>query len=394
MFEDLIKGSQNRRSDVCWIFFAVDAKPTSMRRALAERLTENEPVIVVDRLLSVFRDHKAPPLEERCNRLPGVKGSWNYQLLHFPERLPGMSGILKRLNRRQLQRDLNHLLPQAASRIVCYDSPTQDNLVGKLRENVSIYLAIDDRTITVWGNPIPGEIEAEKRLLSQVDKVVCVSESLAEVLGSRVPNGRTLPIHVLPNGYDERIFDPNLDQYEPDALCRISRPRILVAGHVSERIDWEGVRGAVKARPDWTWVFIGPADTGMKERINTLTGRTFYHPPVSVEEVPAWIKHCNACAVPYRLNAFTRASHPLKAIEYLAMGAPVLSTRITSLECYDGAIEWVKEGNGESYARALDEIANQAGKQEIRQLRRRVVSEDSWGRRAKQFREIVFDAIT
>jgi glycosyltransferase involved in cell wall biosynthesis len=88
------------------------------------------------------------------------------------------------------------------------------------------------------------------------------------------------------------------------------------------------------------------------------------------------------------------ASSPLKAVEYLAMGAPVLSTRIPSLECYDGAIEWVKEGDGESYAKALDEIANQAGKQEIRQLRRRVVSRDSWGGRVKQFREIVFDAIT
>jgi hypothetical protein len=53
MFEDLIKGSQNHRSNVYWIFFALNAKPTSMRRALAERLAEDEPVIVVDRLLSV-----------------------------------------------------------------------------------------------------------------------------------------------------------------------------------------------------------------------------------------------------------------------------------------------------------------------------------------------------
>jgi glycosyltransferase involved in cell wall biosynthesis len=323
-----------------------------------------------------------------------VEGSWNYQLLHLPERLPGMSGILRQLNRRQLQRDLNHLLPQIARRIVCYDSPTQDNLVGKLREDLSIYLAIDDRTITTRGEPISGELEAEVRLLSKVDRVVCVSETLAEVLRSRLPSGRTIPIHVLPNGYNERLFNPNLDRYEPDALRRIPRPRILVAGHISERIDWEGVKGAVRARPEWTWVFVGLADNGMKEKISALGGSNFYHPPVPVEQVPAWIKHCNACAVPYRLNSFTMASSPLKAVEYLAMGAPVLSTRITSLGSYDGAIEWVREGDGESYARAIDEIANQVKNQEIRQLRRRVVSGDSWGLRVKQFREIVFNAIT
>jgi glycosyltransferase involved in cell wall biosynthesis len=393
MFENLIKVSQTH-ANVCWVFFAVNAKPTSVRRALAERIAEDEPVIVVDRLLSVLRDHKALPLRERCDRLPGVEGSWNYQLLHLPERLPGMSGILRQLNRRQLQHDLDQLLPQIAGRVVCYDSPTQDNLVGKLREDLSIYLAIDDRTITTRGEPIPGELEAEVRLLSKVDRVVCVSETLAKVLRSRVPSGRTLPIHVLPNGYHERIFDPDVDQYEPDSLRRIPRPRILVAGHISERIDWEGVKGAVKARPEWTWAFVGPADAGMKEKINALGGSNCCHPPVPVEQVPAWIKHCDACAVPYRLNPFTMASNPLKAVEYLAMGAPVLSTRIASLERYDGAIEWVREGDGESYARAIDEIAKQAERQEIRQLRRRVVSGDSWGPRVKQFREIVFNAIT
>jgi glycosyltransferase involved in cell wall biosynthesis len=393
MSEDLIKVSQTHRSNVYWIFFAVNAKPTSMRRALAERLAEDEPVIVVDRLLSVLRDHKGLQLKERCDRLPGVEGSWNYQRLHLPERLPGMSGILRKLNRRQLQRDLNHLLPQIATRIVCYDSPTQDNLVGKLREEESIYLAIDDRTLTTRGEPISGELEAEVRLLSKVDRVVCVSETLAEVLRSRVPDGRGLPIHVLSNGYNERLFNPDVDRYEPDSLRRIPRPRILVAGHISERIDWEGVKGAVKARPEWAWIFVGPADKGMKEKISALGGGNFYHPPVPVEQVPAWINHCDACAVPYRLNPFTMASSPLKAVEYLAMGAPVLSTRITSLGSYDGAIEWVREGDAESYARAIDQIVNQEGKQESRQLRRRVVSGDSLGSRVKQFREIVFNGI-
>ncbi len=360
-----------------------------MRRALAERLAEDEPVIIVDRLLSVLRDHKALPLKVRCNRLPGVKGSWNYQLLHFPERLPGMSGILRQLNRYQLQCDLNYLLPQIARRIVCYDSPTQDNLVGKLREDVSIYLAIDDRTITAWGEPISGELEAEVRLLSKVDRVVCVSGTLAEVLRSRVPNGRTLPIQVLPNGYNERIFSPNLDRYEPDSLRQIPRPRILVAGHISERIDWEGIKGAVKARPEWTWVFVGPADNGMKEKINALGRCNLYHPPVPVEQVPAWIKHCNACAVPYRLNPFTRASHPLKAIEYLAMSAAVLSTRVPSLERYDGAIEWVEEGDSESYAQALDALQKGKGNEELRMLRTKAVAKDSWIERVNQFRSII-----
>jgi hypothetical protein len=130
----------------------------------------------------------------------------------------------------------------------------------------------------------------------------------------------------------------------------------------------------------------------MREKISALGRSNFYHPPVPVEQVPAWIKHCNACAVPYRLNPFTMASSPLKAVEYLAMGATVLSTRITSLESYDGAIEWVKEGDGESYVKALDKLLIQRRSNESIIFRQKTLAKDSWSVRVKQFREIVFDA--
>jgi glycosyltransferase involved in cell wall biosynthesis len=376
-----------------WVFFAIDSKPTSMRWAIAERLAENEPIVIVGRPVSILRDYRTSSLRARCQRIAGLEACWNYRPLHYPERLPIFGRIMKLVNRHRLQRELNKLLPNNIKRIVCYDSPTQDHLVGKLSEEISVYLAIDDKTLTVCGEPIHGELEDEKRLLSKVYKVVCVSESLAKVLNSRVPNGRTLPIQVLPNGYDERIFNPNLNWHEPGALRGISRPRILVAGHISERIDWDGIIGASHPQPRWTWIFVGPADNGMRERIASTLGQYgFYHPSILLQDVPGWIYHCDACAVPYRLNPFTCASDPLKAIEYLAMGAPVLSTRIPSLKRYSEAIEWVNEGDGESYALALDTFANPSRNKELGPFRQQAVAGDSWGARVGQFKEIIFNA--
>jgi glycosyltransferase involved in cell wall biosynthesis len=377
---------------VSWICFAFNAKPTSMRRAIAERLAENEPVVIVNRPVSVLREHLVPPLKARCNRLPGGEGCWDYRPLHYTERLPGIGRVLKLLNRRNIQRELNQLLKANAKRIACYDSPTQEHLVGKLGESLSVYTAIDDLTITVTGSPIRGELEAEKHLLGRVDLVICVSEMLAQRLRERSPSPEKPPIHVLPNGYDERIFNPKGNYPELNALRRIPRPRILVAGHVSERIDWDGIIEASQLRPQWTWIFIGPADKGMKEKIiNALGKNGYYHPSIRAQDTPAWIEHCNVCAVPYRLNPFTLTSHPLKAIEYLAMGAPVLSTRIPSLERYDAAIEWVNEGSGESYVRALDKLGNQSKSQDLRIFRQQTVARDSWALRVSQFRMIVLD---
>jgi glycosyltransferase involved in cell wall biosynthesis len=383
-----------------WIFFALNSKPTSMRRALSERIAESEPTVIIENPISMVRSRSIPSLHRRKEPLAGDTDSWKYHPLHFPERIAGLAPIIKSWNRRLLRFDISRLSPDSGLRIVCYDSPSQYHIAGKLKEHISVYLAVDDRTLTVWGEPIRGELEDEKRLLARVDKVICVSEPLAETLKRRLPKDRRIPIYVLSNGFDERLFDPRHSHPEPQILANIPKPRILITGHISERIDWSGILNAAKARPKWNWVFVGPADLGLREKIGGLNEslnedgqshrrRFHFFPQVPVSEVPSLIAHCDLCAVPYRLNPFTLASSPLKGIEYLAMGAPVLSTRIPSLMQYDRAIHWVEEGNGESYAQALDRLAGEMNNPAGIQARRAAVAGDAWADRLREFRNMV-----
>jgi glycosyltransferase involved in cell wall biosynthesis len=195
---------------------------------------------------------------------------------------------------------------------------------------------------------------------------------------------------VLQNGYDERVFNSEADYNEPEFLKQVPHPRLLVTGYVSERIDWTGVAKASQLRPQWSWVFVGPAADGLPQKIREVLGtRGICHAQIALAEVPAWIRHSDACAVPYRLNDFTCASSPLKAIEYLAMGTPVLSTRVPSLERYGDVILWVDEGDATSYAQALDNCIGTETESSRFEARRNAVKEDSWKVRVNQFREIV-----
>lgn len=372
-----------------WIFFAVSAKPTSLRRALAERIGQEEKVVIIDLAVSVRQERSVPRFLARTRAFLG-NNIIHYRPLHFPEKFLGIGKIFNGLNEMLTQREIDQLLPPKLERIVCYDSPAQYSLVKKFRERLSVYLAIDDRTLTVWGDPINGESEAEGRLLAKVDQVICVSKPLARTLKARTPEGRTLPIYVLPNGYDERIFDPRIDHKEPSPLKNIQKPRVLISGHVSDRMDWDGIAAASRLCPEWTWVFLGPADPGMENKIRYLLGpRAVLQPPISVDAVPAWISHSDICAVPYRLNEFSLKSHPLKAIEYLAMGRPVLSTRIPALKKYGGAIEWVIEGKGESYAKVLENYEGHLRDRKLFYLRQKAVARDSLSIRADQFKRMV-----
>jgi glycosyltransferase involved in cell wall biosynthesis len=370
------------------VFFAIGAKLSCFRRSVAERIGQADSVVLIEPPVSAIR-HPLAARFRRRHKSPIHGQATNYWPFHVPERIPSLRKHLRRLNQQRLRSEIRYLLAGSPT-VVCYDAPTQYDLVGTFQEKLSVYLSIDDRTVTVWGDPIPGELYAERRLLAKVDLVICVSEPLARVLRERSPSPEKPPIHVLTNGYKEWLFNPRGHWPEPDGLRHVSRPRVLVSGHLSERIDWDGVESAASLRPEWTWIFIGPADPGIPEKIHHRLGnRARCYPSVSIEEMPAWIHHCDACAVPYRLNSFTRASSPLKAIEYLAMGKPVLSTRVPSLLQYSKVVEWVEETNGESYASMLDKALARSADVDLALLRSKAVSGDSWNRRTTQFLELV-----
>jgi glycosyltransferase involved in cell wall biosynthesis len=381
---------------VHWLFFADEKRPMSMRMVMGMRLAETDPVVMIETPASVRRTLRVPRFEERVSRIAGTKAGWHYHPLHFPVRISGFSHAVRHLNLLLLQREMSRISPEGQTRIACFDSPSQHHLAGKLGEQQSIYLAIDDRTRTVYGEPIPGELESEKCLLRKVDRAICVSEFLARALKERMAEEHRIPVHVLPNGYDERLFDPGRSWNRPSVLADLPGPIILIAGHLSERIDWDGIITAARIRPEWVWLFVGPADQGLPEKLESLAksgNRLVWKAPVPMQEMPALIAHCDACAVPYTLNPFTLASSPLKGVEYLAMGAPVLSTRIPALLHYGSAIRWVEQRDGYSYARALDNIKSEQRNPAASKARRMAVSGDSHDVRVRQFRQILVEDV-
>lgn len=386
-----------KASSVCWVMFASDSHPNFAQRAFSSRLSETSPVVMLERPLSVVRSPAAAAWSRRTQPLNTATESWSHRSLYFPEKLPVVGKWMRGLNAVLLRRTLDRLCPARAGRVVCYDSPSQWPLVGTLREAKKIYLAIDDRTVTLAGHPIPGALTAEKHLLDCVDEVVCVSNHLKQTLASRIPGRRQVPIHIVSNGYNDRLFDPSSQYARPSAYSVLPPTAriVLVTGHISDRIDWRGVEGAVHHRPEWTWVFVGPMDDAAKPEIDAIharhgTSRLVVLPAVEAAEIPAYIAHAEICAIPYRLNDFTQASSPLKGLEYLAMGAPVISTRVPSLTPFGNGIQWVDEATGESYAAAIDRIIAESDASRAAEERRRLVRLESWTEKTRQLTDIVF----
>lgn len=162
----------------------------------------------------------------------------------------------------------------------------------------------------------------EKAVMAAADLVSCVSGTL--VAGARRATSRT-PVVLIPNGCDFEHF--SLPRPRPPGFPA-GRPVLGFVGGSFWRLDGSLIAGVADARPDWTLLLVGDTDHPVPRRPNIL--RRGY---VEYQQIPAWMQHLDVAIIPYdQALEFNRASFPLKALEHLAAGVPVVSTAIPSLQ--------------------------------------------------------------
>jgi glycosyltransferase involved in cell wall biosynthesis len=83
------------------------------------------------------------------------------------------------------------------------------------------------------------------------------------------------------------------------------------------------------------------------------------YPPVSHEEIPAWLSKAHVGTLPFPDEEKFRVSSPIKLFEYLAAGLPVLATKIV---CHTDVIEnnsaafWAESADQEGLFNALQQV--------------------------------------
>ena len=130
---------------------------------------------------------------------------------------------------------------------------------------------------------------------------------------------------VLPNGC--RVPEPGSLAKRRRVLPEDRPPTVGLVGHLSARIDM-GILEAIAAS-DLTLLMAGPYDrrwaparfTRLVERHNVD-----YLGVVPSSDVPALLGRMDVGITPYTMSEFNQASFPLKTLEYLGSGLPVVTT--------------------------------------------------------------------
>lgn len=143
---------------------------------------------------------------------------------------------------------------------------------------------------------------------------------------------------IIPNGVDIELFR----KYSTEELKKdLGINDRFVVGHVGvlrEWIDLEALFKAVKQLSDKfnICMLIVGGGIGYEENVNLakkydLLKNTIFTGTVPYNQVPKYISCMDVCIVPFKLDAVSQNSLPLKLFEYMACEKPVISTKVNGI---------------------------------------------------------------
>jgi teichuronic acid biosynthesis glycosyltransferase TuaH len=167
----------------------------------------------------------------------------------------------------------------------------------------------------------------EPILMRKSDAVFCNSLDFTKNAKRYNPNS-----FYIGNGFDVKQFDHTHIVNTPEDLISIPNPRIgYVGALINIRLDLDLLIKVVKARPAWSFVLVGKEDKAfMQSELHELPNVHFLGIK-HTKEISSYIQHFDVCINPQILNEITKSNFPLKVLEYLAMGKPVVATTTNTM---------------------------------------------------------------
>ena len=223
----------------------------------------------------------------------------------------------RRLNRRLLARALRSWIADQPRPITAVTTiPVVADLIGTLDVDRWVYYCVDD--FSQWPGLEHRTIERmERALVGNADVLIAASVTLQQRLSSI-----RQPVHLLTHGVDRGFWESTGSGEVPACLSELPRPLAVFWGLVDQRLDTDLIRRLAVVLQGGTLALVGPEAQPDPAILRLPFVRRV--PAVPYEQLPSIARAADVLVMPYADLPVTRAMQPLKLLEYLATGKPVI----------------------------------------------------------------------
>lgn len=216
----------------------------------------------------------------------------------------------------------------------------------------------------------------ESRMSQASDLLICVSRRLYDLKRRERDN-----VHYIPHGVDFEMFRRAAEAPEPlPEIAGIPRPIAGYFGTMNESNDIEMMVHCARSLPHVSFVFAGQITGGDYYELGRLRnvhllGRLPYG------KIPHLCAAFDVCMLQWKVTDWIRNCNPLKMLEYMASGNPIVSVEIHEAMQYRDLISIA--ASKEEFCQAIRrELENDT---EFRRSRRiEIASRHSWASHAEQ----------
>jgi len=236
------------------------------------------------------------------------------------------------------------------------------------------------------------------------DGITTISERLQKIICDRF-NLSPDAVGVWPSGVDANHFRPRANPEMRKELGLEDKFIVFYHGAVNENrgvIELAEAAQFLDDLPDLRILIVGAGhlwDTLKKVVQKKRLDKVILIPAVPYSQIPDWVAMADLCAIPLPDHLWWHVSSPLKLMEYLSMGKPILLTDIIPHRAIipdDEDAFYVHESEGEGFAKGIRRAM--AERERFSEMRRKgrakAASELTWeiqAKKLKNYLELVLD---
>jgi glycosyltransferase involved in cell wall biosynthesis len=294
------------------------------------------------------------------------------------------SRLGRRLNRALLLGQLRPVVEQSRGPVVAVTTiPLVADLVRRLPVSRWVYYCVDD--YEEWPGSDRHALRAtELAIVRNADEVIAASEALRDKIGRL---GREA--HLLTHGVDlDRWLGGDPPALPPGFGSGLERPWIVFWGLVDRRLDVNFLRRLASDLDQGTILLVGPAaesDPRLSDipRLRRLSA-------LPQDRLPALGREADLLIMPYDDLPVTRAMQPLKLLEYLATGKPVVVRDLPANRAWADALDMAE--SPEAFSRLVRRrLVTGLPSGQVRSRER--LREEGWDAKAADFERWVFEPL-
>ncbi len=287
--------------------------------------------------------------------------------------------LFSKLNNAILRQSIRHHCSKGAQPHLIVNAPYFNSVVFSIESVRLLYDIMDELTADAGSTRLK---KAEARLIRDADAVTSGTWSVAERKKALREDITFIACGV---EYEHFARAASPSTTVPEDITTISSPIAGYFGAVNERIDYGLVAEVAQQLPDIHFLFIGPVSVNVSRlrsfRNISFMGRRHYG------ELPAYLKSFDVALVPYKVSGGVETVNPVKVLEYLAGGKPVVSTNLPDVQRFYGECV-VCTGDAGTFTEAIRSIVAEPGSVEEKVRKgQRLARRRSWEAMARDFAE-------